>query len=71
MTGTSRLSLEAVDRKRIYDKEYLREHYGTFGVSIPKEELQHYNNLLKEKKLSKVFFIRTVMKMLEDGDLQL
>ena len=66
-----RLSEEAIDNKRRYDNEYLRENYKNFVVHIPKEECENYDEIIKQYGLSRVQFIRLVFKMINNGKINL
>lgn len=56
--------------KKKYDKDYLKEHYKTFKVDLKKEEWELADNLLREKKITKVELVRLALKSLEDGTLK-
>ena len=65
-----RLSEEAIARKRLYDAEYIKEKYVRKSISIPKEEYQEYEKLLKDNKLTKMEFLRLSMKALKEGKIK-
>ena len=64
-TEKHRLSSEAIANKRRYDSEYLKEYYTYFTFHISKEEAKKFNDILKEKKLRKIDFLRQAFTLLE------
>ena len=71
LTEKYRLSPEAIENKRRYDKEYQKEHYTCFGINISKDEYELFKEILRRYKIPRVKFIRTCMKMLENGKFNL
>lgn len=65
-----RLSAEAIENKRRYNAEYIKTHYVRKSVSLPKEEYEKYQQLLKKNNLTAVNFIRLAMKQLEEGKIK-
>jgi len=70
MNEKERLSEEAIANKRRYDKEYLKENYKQFSVSLPKEELLDIKKTIKQNSLTNSEFLRLCIKLLKDGKIK-
>ncbi|MGN1268192.1 MAG: hypothetical protein ACI4U0_01610 [Candidatus Aphodocola sp.] len=53
-----------------YINEWQKEHKKQFKVDLNKDEFENAEKLLKEKKLTKVGFVRLALKNLENGTLK-
>ena len=59
----------AFDQKE-YINNYKKENYKTFKVEMQKQEKEHLDNLLKEKKLKGAEFLRLSIRALENGTIK-
>jgi hypothetical protein len=71
MTEKDRLSETAIANKRRYDQEYWKEHYKMFSVGVPIEEYEDYMKMIKNKKMTKVEFLRKAFKYIKDNNIEL
>lgn len=63
-------SEQALANKRRYDIEYLKEKYGTFHLSMPKEELVEMKKLITSKGFTYIEFFRLCAKLLKEDKIK-
>lgn len=68
--ATRKMSDKAIANKRKYDAEYIKEHYKTIHIGLPKDEANEIKKVILDNGFTLVEFMRLCVELLKEGKIK-